>query len=801
MSPPRKKANTRASSSAKPLSRSSSSSSAGSAATASSSSTAPTKKMGSLSSFQSTLGFKRFTMPSRSNGSPAPGSSKADKDKSLMPPPPVPSPEKKVAKLPPTKASTKATTGRSKAKKVEVIEVISSDEESPVDKKGKGKAEVFVDQPQDMAQMWSELYTPTTEAELATGKARIQKVKVWMHEALFGCPPGVTPNSHSAPDKLRKYRRILLLTGPAGTGKTTTVRLLADQMGVDLVEWTDSVEEWSLGGGIERESSMSKFKSFISRNAYPSLHLSSQPSSSSSAAISKPRIILLTSLPNLTHLPTREAFHESLIGFCKQFNSSSCPMIIVHSDAGSGGRAEESWMDRDRGGREGSLEVLGKEVKNGPWVQEIDFISLAPTFITSALNRVLQIAIPKAADRPAKSTLQLIALTSNGDLRSAINSVQLLCTERKAAVKHSRKRKAKDLDDMELSQGSQKSSAKGRGSRGGRGSKLDVGDEMRAVLDAVTRREQSLGLFHALGKVFYNKRLDDPPQATDDQEIIEATRRLTPDDPLLPHLAEFERRKSLVRMETFMPTIPVDASSFALWAHQSFPSFCNQIEEVSAGMDELCAADVMRTDDDIWHSSPQAIAYSLYLTVRGVQMALPSPAPRKNQKVIKPQFFESYRSERDNLVALDSASRYLQKKGATANNVMADIEAPAKGKELPSHAPWGGLVTKNVLATELVPMMVKIQALSRTPLLPSAAQTLCLAPWTPLAQSRLTASLTELTVKDEPDEEEYEATAAGEDGLGDVPRAVDQGVWDDEMDQGVDEEDYLEDDDIVDDWD
>ena len=42
----------------------------------------------------------------------------------------------------------------------------------------------------------------------------------------------------------------MLLTGPAGTGKTTTLRVLAQQMGIELVEWGEGVEEWSIGGGF-----------------------------------------------------------------------------------------------------------------------------------------------------------------------------------------------------------------------------------------------------------------------------------------------------------------------------------------------------------------------------------------------------------------------------------------------------------------------------------------------------------------------------------------------------------------------
>ena len=118
---------------------------------------------------------------------------------------------------------------------------------------------------------------------------------------------------------------------------------------------------------------MSKMSSFLSRQSYAPLNMSNNRSGPSQAAIpARPRVLFLSSLPNLTHLPTRQAFHSVLLAFCQTFTSASCPVVIVHSDAGSGGKAEESWMDRDRGGREGALELVGKEVKDGPWCQEIE---------------------------------------------------------------------------------------------------------------------------------------------------------------------------------------------------------------------------------------------------------------------------------------------------------------------------------------------------------------------------------------------------------------------------------------------
>ncbi|TXT13660.1 hypothetical protein VHUM_01027 [Vanrija humicola] len=489
--------------------------------------------------------------------------------------------------------------------------------------------------------------------------------------------------------------------------------------------------------------------------------------------------MLMTSLPNLGHLPTRDAFHATLLSLCQTFNSSSCPLIIVHSDSGSGGRAEESWMDRERGGRESSADVVGNDVKLGPWCAEVDFLPLAPTFVTKALNRVISLAIPDAAKRPSPGAVQLIAQSSHGDLRSSINSLQVLCTG--SALKSSKKRKT-DGDGKP-------SKATGRGSRGGKGAKIDVSEEIRAALDAVTRREQSLNLFHALGKVFYNKRLGDPRTDQEDAEELDVIRKLPPDDPLPEHLEDYQRSKSLVQMEAFTGTIPIDASTFALWIHSNIPSFCGEVDEMSEILDSFCAADVMRTDDDIWQSSPQAIAYALHLTVRGSLMGLPSPVIRANQKVTKPLFFDSYRLERSNASLLDVARGHFARKAVASSADWVD------GLVDDNHAvPWGGLVSKDVLARELVPMAVKVQTLSRTPLLPVSVQPLVLPPFSNTGRR----GGVELKDDDQVDDADpLDIEMAGEDGLG----APEASHWDTEADVKDKEElGWLADDDIED-WD
>ena len=98
--------------------------------------------------------------------------------------------------------------------------------------------------------------------------------------------------------------------------------------------------------------------------------------------------------------------------------------------------------------------------------------------MTKALERILSLAMPQAALRPPKSALQLIAMTSNGDLRSAVNSLQMLCN--RALLVQGKKRKGEELDDDRARRGSG-SARSGRGSRGGKGAKLEVSESLRAV--------------------------------------------------------------------------------------------------------------------------------------------------------------------------------------------------------------------------------------------------------------------------------------------------------------------------------
>ena len=87
----------------------------------------------------------------------------------------------------------------------------------------------------------------------------------------------------------------------------------------------------------------------------------------------------------------------------------------------------------------------------------------------------------RVGKQPTREVIDIIVGSSNGDIRSAIMALQFACV-------------------VELPASSTKSKSKV--------TRKDVGRKMnvRGVLEAVTRREQSLVLFHLMGKILYNKR-------------------------------------------------------------------------------------------------------------------------------------------------------------------------------------------------------------------------------------------------------------------------------------------------------
>ncbi|OBZ77252.1 Cell cycle checkpoint protein RAD17 [Grifola frondosa] len=477
-------------------------------------------------------------------------------------------------------------------------------------------------------QLWVDRYEPVTEGDLAVHKKKIQDVRQWLLEAFEGGPTGV----------LKKYRRILVLTGPAGTGKTTTLRVLSRELGFEILEWRNTMDEQFSRENMERvefEGLSEKFQTFLTRasncrsifsgaathtTTFSPSQSQSRPSQSSSMFTPSPspinakrQIILLEDLPNILHASTQAAFHAALEAFVASPDPGVAPLVIIVSDAGLRGENTDDDVDAWRGRKKEAVDVrnvLPPSLLNSPYVTQIGFNAIAATYLRPALKNMLDNHfLSSSGTRPSKDVMDIVVDSSNGDIRSAVMALQFACIRDYAT--------------------DQRKPTKGR--------KRTAGLSARVVMEAVTRREQSLALFHLIGKVMYNKRKGDPPNssasAKDKQRDRELDARLKDLPPLPTHLKEHERRASRVDIENYV-------------------QYCDTLDECDSLIDRLSWAD--SNGGESWH---QANPHRFHLLTLGTLHALPSPVTRRSQKPYKPAFFEALRKEReaeDGLTALQN---------------------------------------------------------------------------------------------------------------------------------------------------
>lgn len=452
---------------------------------------------------------------------------------------------------------------------------------------------------------WVDKYKPETQHELAVHKKKIEEVETWLKAQVLEAKP-------------KQGGSILLITGPPGCGKTTTIKILSKELGIQVQEWVNPIlpdfqkddykELLNLESNfsvVPYQSQIAVFNDFLLRaTKYSKLQMLGDDLTTDK------KIILVEDLPNQFYRDSN-ALHGVLR---KYVQIGRCPLVFIVSDSVSGDSSQRL--------------LFPKSIQEECSVSSISFNPVAPTIMMKFLNRIVTIEASKNGEKitvPNKTCLELLCQGCSGDIRSAINSLQF--SSSKGENKSWSKKKRMSLkSDAAISKSKQK--------------KKNNSTLENQEIQAIGGKDVSLFLFRALGKILYCKRAP-----------------LTESDPprLPPHLSEHDRDTLLVQPEEIVEMSHMPGDFFNLYLHQNYIDFFTEVDDLVRASEFLSFADMLGGN---WNARSLLRDYSTSVATRGVMHANKSRGFAHCQggassfrPLHKPQWFLIHKKYRENCLA------------------------------------------------------------------------------------------------------------------------------------------------------
>lgn len=472
---------------------------------------------------------------------------------------------------------------------------------------------------------WSERFGPANLDELVVHKKKVADVRRWLDDVLTG----------------RRRQRLLVLKGSAGTAKTITMQLLAKDMEFEILEWRNPAG--TLGSAQGTQSASAQFEEFMGRGRkFGQLEFDEDESTQGSAKAKdttqdlyqdgRSRVILIEEFPN-TFMRSGSAltsFRRTVLQYLADntpslaaFGDNSAsefiiPVVMIISEtllATTSASADSFTAHR----------LLGAEILRHPGTAVIEFNDIAPTLLAGALELVVKKEARKSGRRRTPGPQVLKRLGEIGDIRSAISALEFLCL--------------KGDDDADW--GSKVAFTKTK--KGSKDQVLTKGEQQS--LELISQREASLGIFHAVGKVVYNKRDEQPlPDGSEEGAAEE----------LPPHLSQFcKKKRSQVSVDALINETGTDTSTFVSALHENYVLSCDRTstsdsnssaDYINGCIEYLSESDLLNPSWDIffggkgfassgWDQGSHILRQdemAFEVAVRGLLFSLPCPVKRKS---------------------------------------------------------------------------------------------------------------------------------------------------------------------------
>eukprot|EP00955_Chlamydomonas_euryale_P078510 363169-Chlamydomonas_euryale.AAC.3 len=309
------------------------------------------------------------------------------------------------------------------------------------------------------SELWIDKHAPrsTEDLLLALHKRKLAEVHDWMEAQL--------PANHR-----RSYCRLMVVTGPPGCGKTCTVRVVAGELGFDVVEWTPPAPTlWTEHRyqaadalGTSYVSKLDEFDAFVARAKFPALVLAGPPPAASAgaaaSAASAPsglraggpgnappeapplpptpgarpptrrcKLVLVEDLPHASDATGRTRVTNALRDLA---STARFPVVLITTDAAS---ATSGGPESGASAASGSAKGLHKdtlEALTRAGAVVVTFNQVTPANVVKVLARVAEREHVQLSNAAAAA----VAAAAAGDVRNAVTTLQVLYQARSTAA-------------------------------------------------------------------------------------------------------------------------------------------------------------------------------------------------------------------------------------------------------------------------------------------------------------------------------------------------------------------------------